>query len=182
MNIEEKTYLESFEARVKESVLLPVIELNGDFILTDDISSQWERMQQDYIADAVTQIADYPEVSVAWAAYLGLAVAEGWDRDWEKLSQSPYTSFYGQQGFDDMDDNILMNHLGLALDSDEAQRYVSLFRTCAKIVTNSIRREQIPPQSPLAYHCFVIVCRLMFNLGASLRLKHLGYSLQKVDL
>jgi hypothetical protein len=180
--MEDKEYLNKFEQRLQEAILLPAPALGGKFMLVDDISVQWERFQHEYIADAVTQIADYPEVSVAWAAYLGLAVAEGWDRDWEKLSQSPYTSFYGQQGFDDMDDNILMNHLGLALDSDEAQRYVSLFRTCAKIVTSSIRREQIPPQSPLAYHCFVIVCRLMFNLGASLRLKHLGYSLQKVDL
>ena len=111
-----------------------------------------------------------------------MAVAEGWDRDWDKLSQTPYTAFYGQQGFDDLDDNILMNHLGLALDSVEAQKYVALYRTCARIATSSIRREQIPPQSPLAYHCFVRVCRLMFHLGVSVRLKHLGYSLQKVDL
>lgn len=180
--MEDKVYLEIFEARLKESILLPVNELQGDFIITDDILMQWERLQQDYIADAVTQIADYPEVSVAWAAYLGLAVAEGWDRDWEKLSQMPYSAFYGQQGFDDMDDNILVNHLRLKLDSKEAQGYVTIFRTCAKIATTSIRREQIPPQSPLAYHCFVIVCKLMFNLGASLRLKHLGYSLHKVDL
>ena len=180
--MEDKTFLETFETHIKEALLLPVPDLDGDFILTDDITQQWERMQQEYVADAVTQIADYPEVSVAWAAYLGLAVAEGWDRDWEKLAQTPYSDFYGQQGFDDMDDNILMNHLGLSLDSEEAQRYVSLFRTCAKIATTSIRREQIPPQSPLAYHCFVMVCKLMFNLGASLRLKHLGYSLQKVDL
>ena len=180
--MEDKAYLDTFEARVKEALLLPVEELNGQFLTTDDITAQWERMQQEYIADAVTQIADYPEVSVAWAAYLGMAVAEGWERDWDTLSQAPYTAFYGQQGFDDMDDNILMNHLGLALDSAEAQKYVSLYRTCARIATSSIRREQSPPQSPLAYHCFVRVCKLMFHLGASVRLKHLGYSLQQVDL
>ena len=66
--------------------------------------------------------------------------------------------------------------------SKEAQKYVALYRTCARIATSSIRREQIPPQSPLAYHCFVRVCKLMFCLGVSVRLKHLGYSLQKVDL
>ena len=180
--MEEKDYLESFEMRVKSAILLPVEDLDGDFMMTDDLLEQWERMQQEYIADAVTQIADYPEVSVAWAAYLGMAVAEGWDRDWDALVQLPYTSFYGKQGFDDMDDNILMNHLNLALDCKEAQKYVALYRTCARIATSSIRREQIPPQSPLAYHCFVRVCKLMFCLGVSVRLKHLGYSLQKVDL
>ena len=180
--MEDKVYLETLEQRIKEAILLPVPELGGQFMLVDDITDQWERLQQEYIADAVTQIADYPEVSVAWAAYLGLAVAEGWERDWELLQQTPYTAFYGQQGFDDMDDNILMNHLGLALDSPEAKQYVSLFRTCARIATTSIRREQIPPQSPLAYHCFVCVCKLMFSLGASIRLKHLGYALEKVEV
>ena len=180
--MEDKVYLETLEQRIKEAILLPASELGGQFMLVDDITDQWERLQQEYIADAVTQIADYPEVSVAWAAYLGLAVAEGWERDWELLQQTPYTAFYGQQGFDDMDDNILMNHLGLALDSPEAQKYVSLFRTCARIATTSIRREQIPPQSPLAYHCFVSVCKLMFCLGASIRLKHLGYALEKVEV
>ena len=180
--MEDKVYLETLEQRIKEAILLPVPELGGQFMLVDDITDQWERLQQEYIADAVTQIADYPEVSVAWAAYLGLAVAEGWERDWELFQQTPYTAFYGQQGFDDMDDNILMNHLGLALDSPEAQQYVNLFRTCARIATTSIRREQIPPQSPLAYHCFVSVCKLMFCLGASIRLKHLGYALEKVEV
>ena len=81
--MEEKDYLESFEMRVKSAILLPVEDLDGDFMMTDDLLGQWERMQPEYIADAVTQIADYPEVSVAWAAYLGMAVAEGWDRDWD---------------------------------------------------------------------------------------------------
>ena len=180
--MEDKEYLNKFEQRLQEAILLPAPALGGKFMLVDDITAQWERFQHEYIADAVTQIADYPEVSVAWAAYLGLAVAEGWDRDGELLQQTPYAAFYGAQGFDDMDDNILQHHLGLALDSSEAQEYVNLFRTSARIATTSIRREQIPPQSPLAYHCFVIACRLMFCLGASIRLKHLGYTLEKVDI
>ena len=85
--MEDKVYLETLEQRIQEAILLPVPELGGQFMLVDDITDQWERLQQEYIADAVTQIADYPEVSVAWAAYLGLAVAEGWERDWELLQQ-----------------------------------------------------------------------------------------------
>lgn len=180
--MEEQTYLDTFEARVKSAILLPVEDLEEDFILTDDITAQWERIEQEYIADAVIQIRDYPEVSVAWASYIGMAVAEGWDKDWDTISKTPYTAFYGEQGFDDMDDHIITHYLGLSLDCETTKKYVSLFQTCAKIATNCIRREQIPPQSPLAYHCFVRICKLMFALGASIRLKHLGYSLQKIDL
>jgi hypothetical protein len=151
-------------------------------LATDDIDEHWKILAPEYMADAVPEVAKYPTVSVSWAAYLGLAVAYGWDSDWENFLKFPYRSYYGEQGFDDMDDNILMNHLNLTLDSKEAQKYVALYRTCARIATSSIRREQIPPQSPLAYHCFVRVCKLMFCLAISVRLKHLGYSLQKVDL
>ena len=105
--MEDKEYLKAFEQRLQEAIILPAPALGGKFMLVDDITAQWERFQHEYIADAVTQIADYPEVSVAWAAYLGLAVAEGWDRDWDLLQQTPYSAFYGAQGFDDMDDNIL---------------------------------------------------------------------------
>lgn len=180
--MQEQEYLLALEQRVRLALLQPVDELEGDFLLTDDLLEQWERLKHDYVAEAVTLVADYPEVSVAWAAYLGLAVAQGWDTDWEAIKQASLSDFYGEQGFDDMDDNILKNHLGLELNSQEAQSYVSLFRTCARIATTSLRREQIPPQSPLAYHSFVCVCKLMFSLGASLRLKQLGYALQRIDL
>ena len=91
--MEDKEYLKAFEQRLQEAIILPAPALGGKFMLVDDISAQWERFQHEYIADAVTQIADYPEVSVAWAAYLGLAVAEGWDRDWDLLQQTPYSAF-----------------------------------------------------------------------------------------
>lgn len=46
-----------------------------------DIDGHWQKLGGDYIADAMPQIADYPTVAVAWAAYLGMAVACGWDSD-----------------------------------------------------------------------------------------------------
>lgn len=178
----EEKYLEAFENRVKEALLLPFPELGGRFLETDDVMEQWERMKHEYVSDAVMQIADYPEVSVAWAAYLGMAIAELWDKGDDGYKQVSYTDFYGSQGFDNLDDYIVTQYLGHSLASDQAKEYTNTYRMCGRIATNCIRREQIPPHSPLAYHCFVIVCKLMFTLGASLRLKHLGYALHKVDL
>jgi hypothetical protein len=181
-SMQEQDFLLAFEQRVKAAVLQPVGELDGDFMLTDDLLQQWERLQADYVAEAVHLVVEYPEVSVAWAAYLGLAIAQGWDMNWEMIQGTSLKDFYGEQGFDDMDDNILQNHLGLQLNSPEAQYYVNRFQACARMATTCLRREEIPPQSPLAYHCFVLVCKLMFSLGASLRLKHLGYALKRVDI
>lgn len=180
--MDEKNYLEAFEKRVKKALLLPFPEMGGCFLETEDLMEQWERLKQEYVADAIMQITDYPEVSVAWAAYLGMAIAELWDRGDEEYKQVCYTDFYGSQGFDDMDDYIVTHYLRYSLESDEAREYTKIYQMCGRIATNCIRREQIPPQSPLAYHCFIVVCRLMFTLGASLRLKHLGYALHRVDL
>ena len=47
--MEEKDYLESFETRVKSAILLPVEDLDGDFMMTDDLLEQWHRMQQEYM-------------------------------------------------------------------------------------------------------------------------------------
>ena len=42
-----------------------------------DIDGHWQKLGRDNIADAMPQIADYPTVAVAGAAYLGMAVACG---------------------------------------------------------------------------------------------------------
>ena len=46
------------------------------------------RSGTEYVADAVEQIRDYPVVSVAWEAYLGLGVAFCWDEDWEASAKA----------------------------------------------------------------------------------------------
>ena len=57
-----------------------------------DIDEHWQKLGGDYIADAMPQIADYPTVAVAWASYLGMAVACGWDSDWSVCANMPYTA------------------------------------------------------------------------------------------
>ena len=50
-------------------------------MLTPDFEQTWERLAPGYMADAVREFNGYPEVVLAWAAYLGAAVACLWDRD-----------------------------------------------------------------------------------------------------
>ena len=80
-------FLNRFEEKIQGELLRICTShgmLDGVLLATDDITGHWDTLAPEYVADAVGQIADYPTVSVAWAGYLGLAVAHGWDKNWQE--------------------------------------------------------------------------------------------------
>lgn len=181
----EQEYLNRFENKLEQELLRLCTSygmLDGVLLATDDIDAQWHELAPGYVADAVGQVQDYPTVSVAWAAYLGMGVACGWDADWNVYSKAPYTSYYGEQGFDDMDEHIVQKLLGLSLDSKEAQELEEMIRRCGQAAVSLIRYEQIEPQSPMAFHVFARTCKVLFRIGVAIELKRLGYKFEKVDL
>lgn len=176
-------YLNNFENSLQEELLRLCTSagmLGGQLLTSDDIDTRWHELAPEYMADAVPQIRDYPTVSVAWATYLGLAVAWGWDKDWANCSKASYKSYYGAQGFDDMDEHIVRDLLGLLLDGYEARRLEELIRRCGEAAVARIRHERIEPQSPMAFHVFARACKVMFRIGAALELKRLGYKFEKL--
>lgn len=180
----DKEYLDSFEDKLQEELLRLCTSYNmldGKLLATDDIDNQWNVLAPEYMADAVGQINEYPTVSVAWAAYLGLAIAYGWDTDWNFISKAAYQSFYGEQGFDDMDEHIVRDLLGIPLDSEEAQNLESMIRRSAQTAVTLIRAEQIEPQSPMAFYVFARAVKVLFRIGAAIELKRLGYKFEKVE-
>ncbi len=181
MNID---YLNRFETNLEHALLLvcdSAKALDGILLSTDDITDLWnDKLAPEYMVDAVPNVRDYPTVSVAWAAYLGMAVALGWDEDWAQCRLTPYAAYHGPRGFDDMDDHILRDLLLLPLDGPEAQHLTQLIRSLSETVVTMIRSEQIEPQSPEAFHVFARSCRVMFKVGAAIELKRLGYKMEKL--
>ena len=178
-------FLNRFEEKIMNELLRICTSrkmLGGTLLATDDVTGHWEVLAPEYVADAVTQIADYPTVSIAWAGYLGMAVAHGWDKNWQECLKTPYNAYYGEQGFDDMDEHIVQHVLGLSLDSMQAQDIEAIIRTCAQTAVTLIRREQIEPQSPMAFHVFARTVKVMYRIGAVLELKRLGYKFEEVQL
>lgn len=178
-------FLKRFENRLQyQLVHLCTREkiLEGTLLSTEDIDFHWNKLAPEYMADAVPQIPDYPTVSVAWAAYLGLAIANGWDKDWNACSKVPYSSYYGAQGFDDMDEYIVQRILGLSADGQESRNLENIIRRCGETTVSLIRHEHIEPQSPLAFHVYACACKMMFRIGAAIELKRLGYKFEKVDM
>ena len=178
-------YLVRLEEKMQDEVLRICTSRNvlkGVLLSTEDIDEQWKILAPEYMGDAVPEIARYPTVSVSWAAYLGLAVAYGWDADWETFLKMPYQGYYGEQGFDDMDEYIVQNILGLTLDSVEAKQIMNILLCCAQKATTFIQHEHIEHQTVKAFHIFARTVKVMFRIGASLELKRLGYKFQKVDI
>ena len=178
-------YLIRFEEKMQEELLrlcTSRVALKGVLLSTEDIDEQWKILAPEYMGDAVPQIAQYPTVSVAWAAYLGMAVAYGWDSDWETYLKMPYQGYYGEQGFDDMDEHIVRDLLRIPLDSKTAKELEETIRQCGEKAVDVIRFEQIPTQSEMAFHVFARACKVMFRTGAAIQLKRMGYNFEKVNM
>lgn len=180
-----KVYLENFESRLMNELLKLCTQykvLEGTLLSTEDIDARWHEIAPEYVADAVPNIADYPTVSIAWAGYVGIAVAHLWDEDWAAHCKDEYKSLYGPAGFDDMDENVVQKILGFHLESQEAKSIEQMMRRLGETALTLIRRENIEPQSPMAFHAFARAIKVMFRIGAAIELKRLGYKFEQVNL
>lgn len=148
----------------------------GECMRTPDIDDKWDReLIEPYIADAVENINSYPEAALAWAGFLGMAVAHDWDSAWETLSKRTYDEYYGSRGWDDMDEHVLRDILGLPLDGDEAKAISSALDSCALATLGLIRHEGIETQTRSGFFVLARAYTVFFRLGASLELERLGY-------
>jgi hypothetical protein len=156
--------------------------LDGELLNSEDIDQKWKEWAPEYIAEALPEVNSYPEFAIACAGYAGMAVAQWWDQDWGRHHSTSYASLHGPRGFDDMDEYIVQNILGLTLDSVEAKQIMNILLCCAQKAVDFIRHEQIEAQTVKAFHIFARTVKVMFRTGAALQLKRLGYKFHKVDL
>lgn len=185
LDMVNKVYLENFESRITDELLRLCKQygvLDGTLLATGDIDARWSELAPEYMADAVPNIADYPTVAIAWAGYMGMAVAHQWDNDWTTHSKDEYKSYYGDLGFDDMDEHIVRDIIGFHLESKEAKNIEEMMRRLGETALTLIRRERIEPQSPMAFHVYARVVKVMFKIGAAVELKRLGYKFEQVNI
>lgn len=181
--MDDSAYYDIFEDNVRDELLRLCTGagmLDGKLLHSDDVDLRWKDYAPDYLADAMPQIAEYPMVSVAWAGYVGMAVAKWWDLDWETYREKPYDSLHGKRGFDDMDERIVRVILGIKPDSEEASEIENVLRQCATTAIGFIRHENIEPQSKRAFYVFARCVKVLYEIGAAIELQRLGYRWQKV--
>ncbi|MBR2351405.1 MAG: hypothetical protein IKA70_00525 [Alistipes sp.] len=183
--MEQNEYFDNYENNLQVELLKQCTShgmLDGTLLASDDIEARWHDYAPEYMADAVGQINSFPAAAVAWAAYVGMAVAAWWDVDWERYASESYASLHGPRGFDDMDEHIVEHILALDLESKEAAAIEDMLRSCAQTALTFIRREQVEAQSTKAFYIFARTARVMFRIGAALELARRGYRFEKVNM
>lgn len=169
----DREYLDNFE-QMLENGLLKVCGI-GSMLSSEDITQRWEEFIEDYVSDGVENWNGWPEVTLAWAGYLGVAVAHQWDADWQAHSHDSYRSYYGPKGYDDMDEHIIQHVLGLDLESEAACKITSTLRNCAAAVQALYRHEHIEIQTETGFYILVRSFSVMYRVGAAMELARLGY-------
>ena len=169
----DREYLEEFE-RIMENGLLKVCGL-GSLLSSEDITGRWEEFIKDYVADGVENFNQWPEVALAWAGYLGAAVAHQWDGDWQAHCHDSYRSYYGTKGYDDMDENIIQHVLGFDLESEAARKITSTLQNCAAAILGLYRHQNIEIQTEDGFYILVRSFGVMYRIGAAIELARLGY-------
>ena len=152
--------------------------LREQFMRSEDIDGKWEQYAQDYVADAVLNFNEYPEAAIAWAGFLGMAVAHNWDVDWEAHKEDPYESYDGSRGGDDMDEHILWEVL--ALPEAIGKKLSDTLDSCALAALGLIRHEGIEAQTELGFYVLVRTYSVLYRIGAAIELQRLGYQRVRV--
>ena len=178
-------YYDTYEENLQREILRMCTSLgmlDGELLSSEDIDLKWKEWAPEYIAEALPEVNSYPEFAIACAGYAGMAVAQWWDQDWGRHHSAKYESLHGPRGFDDMDEFIVQNILGLTLDSVDAKQIMNILLCCAQKASTFIQHEHIEHQTVKAFHIFARTVKVMFRTGAALQLKRLGYKFHKVAL
>ena len=179
--------LSGFTHRFSKAMLKRASEcglLEGELLSSPDIDGRWESLAPDFCADAIPQFNSYPEAVFAWAAYLGMAVATGWDRDWDVAKTLRYEDYRGPRGFDYMDEHIQEHFLGMeptdARPGMPENGFSKTLHSLADQAHDLLRHENIEPGTADAYRAVIASLSVMYRLGAAIRLKTLGYVIGRI--
>ena len=149
--------------------------LDGTLLQSDDLEGKWKEWAPEYMALAVKEINEYPEFTLACAAYAGTAAAKWWDEDWGRHHGEPFASLLGKRGFDDMDDHISNDILGYAPDSTEAGVLRSAFECLSSQAWSFLNHSAVERGTKDAFYALSRAANVLFRLGAAIELKKLGY-------
>ncbi len=187
MDAKDHEYLDAFEKRMTQALVESCSAdglLEGQMLEVEDLDGKWRTSAPEYMAAAVPQIAEYPSAAVAWAGYMGMGAAVLWDKSWGEYKdvEDWYSLMATPRGFDCMDEYVTECLLGYKLGGAEAAKIEDAVRRAAHTALSMIRKEQIEPQSAMAFHVFARTARVFYRLGVSIALRRLGYKYVKVRI
>lgn len=181
--MEQQEYLDNYEQNLTDALVNFCTSekyLDGKLLSTPDITEKWDTMSPSYIKDALKEMAKFPLVAIGWSMYVGMAVAQYWDTDWEIYGkhQNLYEHLRDKRGFDYLDEVVRQEIL--SLDGDKYDKCEDFVRRCSQFVQDKIRHEQIEPSSVMAFYVYARSVYVLYQIGAAVQLKKLGYKMEKM--
>ena len=180
--MEEIEYFEHYEQRL-EALLASMQGSEGRLMDIDELEERWHEFAPEYMADAVSQINSYPAFTLAVAAYVGMALAIWWDKNWNAHKSTTYADLRRLGGgFDTIDEYILKSVIGVEPDSEAREEIENTMRTLSHTVMTAIMHEDIEKQTTRAFYILARSAKVMFRAGVTIQLKRLGYRYEKVPV
>lgn len=147
-----------------------------------DLEELWPAVRDAYLPEGTREFPDYPVVSLGWMMFVGMAFAMYWDTDWEKYSKEGgailYKSLRDARGYDNMDDYIMQDVLGL--DDEETEKVNLMVGECAARVWHAMQTSHVEPGTTQALDAYVAALHQLYLMGIYTELNALGYHLTKV--
>lgn len=140
-----------------------------------DVEEKWFELGQAYLPDGMREFGAYPNVSLGWMMYIGMAVAQMWDEDWQRYAtvENLYESLRKPRGYDAMDEYI--RHDVLHLKGNDYNATEKLVGECAARTYNLLRHANLEPGTREAFKAYVACLHQMYLFGAAIQLRRLGY-------
>lgn len=183
----DNQHLHQYEKQLTEILLRLCTSrgfLNSQLLEAEELDEKWAEIAPEYMVDAIPEVNNYPAVAMAWAAYIGMGMAAMWDGDWNtfKDKKDLYSFLRDARGFDQMDEFVMEELLGLEPGSQNWISFEDILRSSAHSAMSLIRNEQFEAQSADAFYVFASTCKVFFRLGVAIELKQLGYKYEKVGV
>lgn len=175
---------QTFEEQLRQDLhqfLLSIEEVDEHLPECPDVEGKWEDMARAYLPDGIREFNSFPSASLGWMMYLGMAVAQLWDLEWETFSQMDdlYAHLRDKRGYDCMDEYIRGEVLALSGEAYESLE--KLVGECASRVYNALRHQAIEPGTKEAFNAYVSCLHQLYLFGAAMQLKRLGYHMTKLN-
>ncbi|MGM9735176.1 MAG: hypothetical protein ACI3ZL_02065 [Candidatus Cryptobacteroides sp.] len=145
-----------------------------------DIEEKWGPIVESYINDGIREYEGYPEVSLGWMMFIGMAMASFWDEDWVRYKNVPdlYLWIKGARGYDYLDEYVLEDIL--KLDAQAAARTSDLVSECAARVNSALRHAPVEPGTADAFRAYVGCLHQLYLAGIAVQLKAMGYHMTRL--
>ncbi|MCR5269976.1 hypothetical protein [Xylanibacter brevis] len=175
--------MQQFEETLHQDLhqfLLSMQEVDERLPECPDVEDKWEDIAKAYIPDGIREFQDFPSASLGWMMYIGMAVAQMWDKEWDIYSKVDdlYAYMRDKRGYDALDEYVREDVL-LLKDTPYAL-LEKLVGECASRIYNALLRQNIEPGTKEAFNAYVSSLHQLYLMGAAVQLKRLGYHMTKM--